>query len=106
MISSKKQEPEQDQSQQFGGKSPGNLDLEVSPPVIVKMRSVNHARLPCALQYDRCRPGIRRALIPAFFEIGFSSGEHTWVNVAANGAGRFDSNQTPGAPFNRGLACS
>jgi hypothetical protein len=49
MISSKKQEPEQDQSQQFGGKSPGNLDLEVSPPVIVAMRSLNHARFQYAL---------------------------------------------------------
>src|SRR5580700_10692593 len=49
MISSKKQEPEQDQSQQFGGKSPGNLDPEVSPPVIVAMRSLYHARFQYAI---------------------------------------------------------
>jgi hypothetical protein len=72
MISSKKQEPEQDQSQQFGGKSPGNLDLEVSPPVIVAMRSLNHARFQYALHYDRSSAGIRRAFIPAFCEIGFT----------------------------------
>jgi hypothetical protein len=50
MISPKEQEPEQDQPQQFGGKSPGNLDLEVPPPVVVQMRSLNHARsslVPC-----------------------------------------------------------
>jgi hypothetical protein len=50
MIASKEKEPEQDQPQQFGGKSPGNLDPKVSPPVIVNMRSLNHARLPYALR--------------------------------------------------------
>jgi hypothetical protein len=59
MVSSKKQKPEQDQSQQFGGKSPGNLDLEVSPPVIVAMRSLNHARFQYTLHYDRSSAGIR-----------------------------------------------
>jgi hypothetical protein len=48
MISPKEQDPEQDQPQQFGGKTPGNLDLEVSPPVIVAMRSLNHARFQYA----------------------------------------------------------
>jgi hypothetical protein len=73
MISSKEQEPEQDQPQQFGGKSPGNLDPKVSPPVIVNMRSLNHARFPGALHYDRSLASGRRAFIPAFFDIGFSS---------------------------------
>jgi hypothetical protein len=80
MISSKEQEPEQDQPQQFGGKSPGNLDPKVPPPVIVNMRSLNHARFPHALQM---LAGSRRAFIPAFFDIGFSSGKQTRVNLAA-----------------------
>jgi urease beta subunit len=54
---------------------------------------------PCALHYDRSLAGIRRAFIPAFVEIGFGSGEQTWVNLAANRAARFDPNQTRGAPF-------
>jgi len=40
------------------------------------------------LHYDRPLAGIRRAFIPAFFEIGFSSGEQTRVNLAANRAAR------------------
>src|SRR5882724_7746258 len=67
MTSAKEQEPEQDQAQQFGGKSPGNLDLEVSPPVIVRMRSLNHAHFPHVLHYDRTLAGSCRAFIPVFF---------------------------------------
>jgi hypothetical protein len=67
MMSSKEQEPEQDQPQQFGGKSPGNLDFEVPPPVIiVKMRILNHAHFPHALHYDGLSPAAAEYLYQLF----------------------------------------
>jgi len=66
MISSKEQEPEQNQSQQFGGKSPGDLGPKVSPPVIVNMRSLNHARFPYALQMIDRSPAAAEHLYQLF----------------------------------------
>jgi hypothetical protein len=77
MISPKEQEPEQDQPQQFGGKSPGNLDLEVSPPVIVNMLSLNHARFPYALQMIDRSPSAAEHLYQ-LFRHRFQFQRRTW----------------------------